>query len=314
MFDLSVFFLTMQKVAFLLIFIFAGYLLRRSGKLGKSSTGTVSVLTTFLFAPAYSIVNLSQTFTVENLGSNLAIAGLSLLLLPFIIIFARFLAGRFAKDDFEKRTFSYMFAFANTGYFGYPVIQGVFGEEMLSRFMVFCLPLNLAINSYGYSLFLSAKGGFSLKKTLLSPLMIGCYAGCFLGLTGLEIPPLLGDTLSGAASCMSPASMILAGLVMGAFPLKKLLSGLRPYLLGAVRLLLIPAVFALPLYFCGVRGIYLFLSLVTMAMPTGMNIVIYPESLGLDASDNAKFCFVSTLTSILTLPVVFALAKAVSGL
>lgn len=314
MFDLAVLLLTLKKVSFLLIFIFIGYFLRRSKKLNHDSAIVVSTLTTYVFSPAYTITNLPKTFTIENLGKNAALIGASLAILPFAILFARFLGVNLGKNGFERRTFSYMFAFANSGYFGYPVVQGVFGEEMLSAFMVFCLPFNLAICSYGYSLFMQSQKNFRLRSIFLSPLMIGCYIGYFLGLTQIKLPGVVADALSGAGACMSPASMILAGLVMGAFPLKKLLSGIRPYALALVRLILIPLVFGIPLYLFGVRGIYFFLSLVIVSLPAGMNIVVYPESLGQDATDNAKLCFVSTLMSLVTLPFVFAIVKSLAGL
>ncbi len=314
MFQLSVLYMTLQKVAFLLLFIFVGYFLRRRGKVTEEAASALSVLTTYIFAPAYTAINLPKTFTIEKMGSNASLVGFSLALLVLVILVARFLAAKLGRDGFEKRTLSYMFTFSNTGYFGYPVIQGVFGEEILGQFMLFCLPLNLAIYSYGYSLFASEKGNFQIKKVLLSPLMIGCYAGCILGISGFSLPGLLRDALESAGACMSPASMLLAGIVMGAFPLKKLLSGARPYLLALVRLIGMPLLFGIPLSLLGIRGIWLFLALAVLSMPSGMNIVVYPESLGQDASGNAKICFVSTLLSIVTLPVSFALIGALSGL
>ena len=315
MFDLPIFLMTLQKVAFLLLFILVGYLLRRSGKLDHGAASTVSILTTFVFSPAYSISNLAENFTVENLGNNLKLVGFSVALLPFLIFSARLIARFLGRDLLEKHTFCYMDAFANTGYFGYPVIQGVFGEAMLAKFIVFCIPINMAIASYGYALFMSSgKGSLSVKRVLFSPPMLGTMIGCVLGLLQLPLPALLKNALQGAGACMSPSSMILAGLVMGAYPLKKLLSGVRPYLLGLIRLIAMPVLFGVPLYLVGVRGLYLFLALAITAMPSGMNIIVYPESLGHDASANAKICFVCTLMSLATMPVVLALAKTVSGL
>ena len=315
MFDLSVFFLTLQNVAYLLIFIFIGYFLRRSGKLNRESATVVSILTTFVFSPCYTASNLPKSFTLENLGQNALLLGVSTLLLLVVILVARFLGFHLGRDGFERRTFAYMFAFTNTGYFGYPVIQGVFGDEMLGKFLVFCLPINIGIYSYGYGLFVSGTGEkFQLKKVLFSPLMLGFYAGTFLGLTGLQLPSLCNSVLTASGACMSPASMILAGLVMGTFSFRQLLSGVRPYLLGLLRLLGIPLFFGGALYLVGLRGLPLFLSLVSVSLPAGMNIVVYPESLGQDSSSNAKICFVSVIMSLITLPFVFTAIKALAGL
>ena len=140
--------------------------------------------------------------------------------------------------------------------------------------------------------------------------MISYYVGITLGLCGVSLSGFVADAAEGLGACMSPASMLSAGIVLGGFGLKKLLSGLRPYLYSAIRLLALPLVFALPLLLLGARGIYLTLPLCSMALPVGLNTVVFPESFGIDSSENAKLCFVSFLMSILTLPVVLALVSA----
>ena len=103
--------------------------------------------------------------------------------------------------------------------------------------------------------------------------------------------------------------MILAGFMLGKFPLKKLLTGWRPYILTVVRLVGIPVIFGIVLFLLKVKGIYLLLPLVVAGLPLGLNLVVYPESLGheKEAADNAKLCFVSYLLSLIVLPIAFAL-------
>jgi len=103
--------------------------------------------------------------------------------------------------------------------------------------------------------------------------------------------------------------MLLAGFMLGKFPLKKLLSGWRPYYLSAVRLILIPVIFGVILVLSGLKDIYLMLPLLVTGLPLGLNLVVYPESLGQErvASDNAKLCFISYLLSIIILPCTFAI-------
>jgi predicted permease len=176
------------------------------------------------------------------------------------------------------------------------------------------MPFNVALDSYGYSLFMENHGRINWKKVLFPPVMLGYYGGITLGLFGVNLSGFLGDAVKGLGACMSPASMLSAGIVLGTFGLKKLVSGARPYLYGLIRLAGIPLLFGVPLFLLGARGVYLALPLAAISMPVGLNTVVFPESFGLDASDNAKLCFVSFIMSILTLPVVFAVASAVAGL
>ncbi len=307
MFSLQVCLLTLQKVAFLLSVVLAGVFLLRKGIVKREAAGLLSVLTTTLFSPAYCLTTLPKTFTVENLSENLLVLLTSLGLLGTVLLFSVFLSKKVAKSDFERRSLNYVFAFANTGYFGYPVIQGVFGDQVLGQFMIFCIPFNICLYSYGYGLFMNDGKKPSLTRIFFSPVMVSYYVGIAMGLLGLSFPGFLGDTVESLGSCMSPASMLSAGIVLGAIPFKKMLSGIRPYVFSFLRLVLIPAFFGICLYLLGIRSIFLTLAVSALSMPCGMNTVVFPESFGYDATDNAKLCFVSCIMSIITLPLVLGL-------
>ena len=304
--------LTLKNVASLLIYMAIGYILRRSGKLPKQAAPVLSTLTTTVFLPAYTARSLSQSFTVEKIGGNLGLFGLGCLFILLSIVIGLVLAKLLGRTDFEKKTLRYTFTFPNFGYFGYPVIAGVFGPEMLANTIIFCIPVSIACHTYGYLLF-SREKKLTLKKVLTTPSVIAIIIGCGLGLSGLQLPKLLDDLLIGAGNCMSPISMLLGGFVLGSFPLRKLLSSIRGYWLSAIRLLGIPLLFGIPLMLCGASGVYLMLPLMVFALPLGMNIVVFPESFGMDASDNARVCFVSYLLAIAVLPLTFGLIFHLAG-
>ena len=284
LFNLEVCLLTVQKVAFLLTVILIGYVMRRSGKVEHKAAKILSILTTHIFSPCYTLKTLPKNFTVDKLGSNLAVLGLSCTLLFLTVCLSRFLAKKIGRTDFETRSLTYVFAFANTGYFGYPVIEGVFGEAVLSQFMIFCVPFNITLASYGYGLFMSDGQKINWKKAFTSPVIISYYAGMILGLTGITFKGFLADAVSGLGACMSPASMLSAGIVLGAFGVTKLLSGVRPYVYSVIRLVGIPTLFAIPLFLVlrplNADGIFLILPMAAIAMPVGLNTVVYPESFG----------------------------------
>lgn len=303
--------LTVQKVIMLLLFIATGYLLRKSGKLPENAGKVLSALSATVFCPAYNLRHLWLNFTVAKIGENALVMGYGLLFTLLAIGFALVLARIFGKPGMERRSLAYAFSIPNYGYFGYPVIEGVFGSEFLAQVLVFIVPLSIATNTYGYLLF-TPNGKLSWKR-VFNPLTIAVLLGMALGLSGLPIPSFVEDVLSGAGGCMSPVAMLLAGFVLGSFPLGKLLSGFRAYWLSFIRLVGIPAVFFAGLWLCGARGMWLLLPLTVFAMPLGLNLVVYPESQGMDASENARMCCVSYLMAIAVLPLVFGLLSIFKG-
>ncbi|MBQ8360038.1 MAG: AEC family transporter [Oscillospiraceae bacterium] len=311
----AVFNLTLSKVGVLLIFIAVGYLLRRSHKLPDDAGRVLSLLCVMVFSPAYSILNLSQNLRIEVLGEKLILVGYGLAFAVAAVTVGLFLGKLIGHSPVDKSSLTYAFTFPNNGYFGYPVIEGVFGTAMLGDFMVFAIPMSVLCSSYGYALFQKEKK-FDVQRLLKTPMIASLVIGITLGLTGIKLPAVVESTLSGASTCMSPCSMFLAGFMLGKFPLKKLFSGFRPYYLTAIRMIGIPAAFGALLYLCGIRGQFLFWPLVFACLPLGLNLVVYPESCGYEkeAGDNAKLCFISYMLALAVLPCIFAVLTKICGM
>lgn len=316
MFDLVTCLLTVEKVAFLLLFMGMGYFLRRSGKLKESAIHALSVLLTTLFAPCYTFRSLSSNFTVPNLSHNLSLILVSCGTIAVTYPIARFLGKKLGKSEFETESLTYIYTYPNNGYFGYPVIENVFGPGMLGNFIVFCIPFSISNFSYGYAIFAGSGGAKERwRRALISPMMIGCYLGIFFGITGFSLPGLLASAVEASANCMSPVSMLLAGLALGAFSFGELLPKMRDIGLVAIRLLGLFAGIGLPVFaLCKLFSLPAFLFYMPamyICLPVGLNCIAYPQSFGKDASANARLCFLSFLMAILTLPVIFSFLQSV---
>lgn len=310
----EVFVLTLSKVAGLLIFIAIGYFLRWHHDLPDDAGHVLSLLCTLVFAPAYSISNLSKSISLDVIGEKIVLVGYGLAFILFSIGLAFILSKPFDRDRMERNSLLYAFSIPNYGYFGYPVIESVFGQAVLADMMIFLIPLSIATGSFGYALFVGDKK-MPIKKILWNPLMVALTIGLTLGLCGIRLPKLLDDALVAAGSCMSPCSMLLAGFMLGKFPLKELLTGWRPYVYSAIRLVGIPLIFAAVLLALGMEGQFLMLPMLIVGVPLGLNLVVYPESQGHEqqAGDNAKLCFVSFLLALAIQPITFAIVAKLVG-
>ena len=310
----EVFQLTLSKVAMLLVFIGLGYFMRRRRGLPDEAGHVLSLLCALLFSPAYSIATVSKSFTREVLADNILLVGYGLLFILVAIGLALILSKPFARNRIERNSLIYAFSIPNYGYFAYPVIEGVFGQEVLASVMIFLIPMGLATYSFGYALFVGDKK-IPWKKVFLSPMLVCLLIGMVIGLSGIQIPPFLDNALNAAGSCMSPCAMLLAGFMMGKFSLKDLMKGWRPYIYSGIRLVVIPVIFGIVLLLLGMKGQYFMLPMLIAGIPLGLNLVVYPESQGHEkqASENAKLCFVSYILALAVLPVTFAVITYLVG-
>lgn len=312
---LEVFGLTISKVGMLLIFIGIGYFLRWHHDLPDDAGRVLSLLCTLVFLPAYFITNMSKNVTMDALGEKTLLVGYGGLFVLCAIGLAYLLSKPFGRSRMERNSLLYAFSFPNYGYFGYPVIEGVFGSAVLADAMVFLIPTSLIAHSFGYALFVG-DGKVPIKKVLLTPIVISELTGIVIGLSGLVLPPFIDSALKGLGSCMSPCSMLLAGFMLGKFPLKKLLTGWRPFVYSAIRLIAIPLIFGTVLVLLGAKDQFLMMPLLIAGIPLGLNLVVYPESQGHEkqASDNAKLCFVSYLLALFVLPFTYAILTKLVGI
>jgi len=189
----------------------------------------------------------------------------------------------------------------------------VFGAAARVDMIVFCIPASLVANSYGYLIF-SPEKKISWKRALTTPTVIAVLIGSAIGLSGLKLPDLVDGVVTKVGNCMSPTSMMLAGYVLGVRSIRAMFGTWRTYLYCAVRMLVMPLIFGVVMVLLGIREMNLLIPLVFMSLPLGLNLVVFPESYGIDAQENASMCFVSYLLAIAILPITFGLIQTIAYL
>ena len=117
----------------------------------------------------------------------------------------------------------------------------------------------------------------------------------------------LTSAISSASACMSPLAMILTGFVIGGYSIKALASDKKIYFVSLLRLIVIPAAFALLLMALQTDDAIIRVALCATAMPLGLNTVVIPAAHGGDTVPGASMALISHLMSIVTIPIMFAL-------
>ena len=304
------FFKAATQILMVLIYIGIGFILRRSNMLPATTAKTLSVMETLVFLPALLFNNLSTNVKIDNFVNHSTTILFGAIFLVFVLLIAFLFAKIFSKGrpKDEHNTFIYIFAFANYGYFGYPLIEYVFGSEMLASMILFAVPFTFAIYTYGAYL---PKGDDGSKKKITFPKNMTCILcalvlGVVVGLLNIKMPTVISQTTSALKACMSPVSMIMTGFVLGSLKFKQIFSSARAYVVAAVRLVVIPLIFGAALLALGAKGELMIIPLFIASMPIGLNVVVFTEANGRDSTDNARMCFISYILSFITVPLIMA--------
>ena len=309
-----------SKMIQLFLIIVIGYIACKCGVFGKEARKHVTKLVLNVAIPG---ITLSSVLNQQNLPGAVEIAGIFgvaiasyVVLMGVGILISKLL--RASKAD--EIIYSFMFAFANVGFMGYPVTQAIFGEEALFYTCIFNLPFNFLVFSIGIMMIqksaaASEQGGEKREpfvityKTFLTPCLIASVLAILLALTGIKAPAVIGDTCKMLGDMTTPAALMIIGSTLAEIPVKEMFKNGKVYIFTIFKLLLIP----LLLY--GIFGLFitdnllLGVCVVLAAMPVATNGTMLCLQYQADDKLMAQGTFVTTLFSLITTPVLAMLFR-----
>jgi hypothetical protein len=111
--------------------------------------------------------------------------------------------------------------------------------------------------------------------------------------------------ISTGSACMAPLAMILTGFVIGGYPLGKLLSQKKVYLVSLYRLVLMPLLFGGLCLLLSVPADIRQVLVCAYAMPLGLNTIVIPAAYDGDTRLGASMALISNVLALATIPLIF---------
>lgn len=309
----NVFLISTEQIIALMGFFLVGYVFDKKRLVARDATQTLSKLLTLLFCPALTLNNLATNLNRRAIAEHKDLLLVGTAMIAVCIVVSRPLSKKLARGDEDLQgILDYNLIYGNYGYIGYPMIQGVFGEAALARFLLYAVPLNAVCFTYGRMV---VEGHKKLSlKFLLTPLSLSIWIGLLIGILEIPLPRVVTGFLSASGSCTGPISMLITGMMLARADLGACLRQPINYLLAALRLVLLPLAALTVLYPLGVRGEALFFTGCFMCFPFGNNPIVFREAMGRDAQKAAGMTLVSYLFSLVTVPLMFTLFRTLAGL
>ena len=149
---LEIFSVTINQTITLFIFIALGFWLKKSGKVTANFSKGLSVTLVNIFLPMLSLKTFANNFKADVILDKAVLLGACLITLLVLLLIGYCLSQIFARkngklDSNKFDVYLYSLSISNYGYFGYPLIEALFGEEMLFNFNLYYH------NSASYTLF-----------------------------------------------------------------------------------------------------------------------------------------------------------------
>ena len=187
---------------------------------------------------------------------------------------------------------------------GLPIITTLFPENGVILNSIKIIFFNVLVWTYGVYLFNRTEGeNYNFEyKSLLNNGVIAIIIGFFLLFTGLRPPAFITGSLEMLGNITFPISMLVIGSSLVNANFKKLFLDKKLILLAVLRLIFYPLVTLLVLSFFNLEPIIYRTSVLLVAMPSAAQVVLFAEKFGGDNSYASEGVFITTLFSIITIP------------
>lgn len=255
----------------------------------------------FLF-PMFIFSSIIAGFKPERLGE--------LWTLPFIgfgiaaggFLFGLVLQyGLFSKDKDIIRTFLFGCAVNNFGYLPIVIVSNMYDKNMLAN--LFFLTLGSTIVNWTLGVGVLGSGQIkTMIRNLFSPNLLAIVAGLLVSIAGIDryIPSMVGKIFISAGSAAVPLMLILSGATL--FKLSALRINWQVAYFTIVRLILLPSLTIAGLKLLPLPQDLFALSVIIALMPLAVSQSIFTRIFGGHPEFAASSSLVSTLASIVTIP------------
>ncbi len=202
--------------------------------------------------------------------------------------------------------------FGNVGFFGVPLLTLLFpiNPEAVVYSAVYVCAMNMMGWSIGVYVLTGNKKFMSFKKAILNPPTLTLVIALplfFAGVTLDGMPVAVSKIIGYFGDMTAPMCMIILGMRFASQPLSSLFTDLKNYFASFIKLLIFPVIVFLILWGLPLDRMLKVTLVIMSAMPSATNTLNFAELYGADKKTSANTILLSTIFSILTIPLIMLL-------
>lgn len=295
---------TLITVAIMLLYAIPGYLLVKSRLIPKESIPSFATLLLYLLSPFQTLYAMQQIeyspYMLKYLGIALALGivlmGGSLTLIYFLT--------RKKQQLVPYRICTAAAVMGNCGFMGIPLLEALLPHypQAVGFTSMFFVSYNVLMWTLVSFIITRDKRYISAKKIVLNPSVIAMFFALILFFSRVRLTGQIGDMVSLLSKMSTPVCMLILGMRFALVPVKPMFTSPLQYVAVAVKLVIFPLI---ALAICSVlpveRDFAIGMYIICCA-PTGNMVLSFAELLGEGQDTAANVVLLSTLLSVLTIP------------
>ena len=299
----------LEVMVVLFIIVILGYVACKLGYMGDKFDKKLSSIVVDITCP---LLVLSSVMGDELPDRTLILPllGVGFLTYILLLVFGFWVPRLITKNHDDQGMIGFALMFANVGFIGYPIVSSIFGPHAVFYAALLNMPNTVFIFTAGVMLI---KGEYSLKqfnpKVLVSPAMLGAFLAAIIVALGIHTPDIIARPVTMVGNITVPAALMIIGSSMAKLRIREIIGSPKVYITALLRLTIVP----LSIYFlfkaCGVSDLVNNINTVVIAMPVASFGTIFCLKYGRNPSLITETTFITTLGSIITIPLITLLFK-----
>lgn len=290
--------------------VIVGYVAGKLGYMGGDFDKRLSNLVIDITCPAL-ILSSTMGGTLPESEMILPLLGISILTYVILAAVALLLPRYLASRPDDRGVVGFALMFGNVGFIGYPVVASIFGHQAVFYAAVLNVVNTFAVFTVGTMLVMGGRGEYQFhKKVLWSTPMLAAYLAMVIVALGLDdIPSVISQPLTIIGQVTVPAALLIIGSSMSHLSARTLLGNRTVYATTLFRLALLPLGLHLLFGAMGFSPLVTNINTLVIAMPVATYGTILCLRYGRDTTLITELTFITTLLSVVTIPLVAMLIR-----
>ncbi|CAM3166646.1 AEC family transporter [Lactiplantibacillus plajomi] len=298
------------QIVLMFILMLVGLLINKLGFMHAQTSTDLTNILLYVVSPCLIINAFQQRFSASRL-QTLGLVIVGILIIYAVMIIVTQLVFRRVADPNLRRIMRYGSVYSNAGFMGIPLTSSLFGSTGVFFAVASLAAFNIFSWTHGISLFTGRQGSRrdNLKQIILNPNIIAIIVGLVLFVTSTRLPEIISNAVTYVSAINTPLSMIVIGNSLAAVKLNRETLDKRLWGVLLLRNLLFPYLTIVVLQLIGISGVPLFTTVLMAACPVAGIVVLFTLKVHGEPGPAVALMSVSTILSIATIPLVFALTN-----
>ncbi len=300
------FFMIGNQVLILFVLIGVGFLCSHVKILNDNAVKGITDFILYIVTPCVIVNSYIREFQPEMLKGLLITIAASFASFAINILFSCLLIHD--KDKQRETVLRFGAIFSNCGYMSLPLQQAVLGEEGVFYGATYIAIFNVVLWTYGVCLMDGGFKNISVGKIIKNPSIISVFAGIVIFIFSAKLPSVITEPIGYFAAVNTPLPMVVIGYHLANASLR--LTDKASVISIIFRLIISPALMIGCMYLIGMRGTIPTACAIAVASPSAAVTTMFAQKFNKDVPLSAALVSVSTLFSVITMPIMVAIAMS----